>query len=324
MKFDLVIVGAGWAGLTAASELRERGIEALVLEKARGPGGRSATRRHGAARFDHGAQYFTARTGAFARQLQQWRDAGLAAPWRPRLKTFGGLAGHTDPDATARYVMTPAMNAWCKAAAGALDVRFQTRVERLAFDGSWKLELDDGEELESQRLLVTAPAPQTVQLLGRGDRLVAMLEPVQFNPCLSAMLTLEDGFDPGFDAAFVNTGSALAWVARNSSKPGRAGEDWVLHATSDWSRLHLEADFDALADRLGTAFAELVGLDSLPVVAATGHRWRYAQAIEPRAEGILTDADRRLAIAGDWLAGNRVEGAWLSGRKAADWLAGTD
>ena len=60
------------------------------------------------------------------------------------------------------------------------------------------------------------------------------------------------------------------------------------------------------------------------VEAQTAHRWRYSQAGEPQARGHIGDEARRLAIAGDWLAGSRIEGAWTSGRKAGEWLARLD
>lgn len=40
MEHDVVVIGAGIAGLALARELHARGREALVLERARGVGGR--------------------------------------------------------------------------------------------------------------------------------------------------------------------------------------------------------------------------------------------------------------------------------------------
>jgi len=59
---DILILGAGLAGLLAAADLQASGFQSLVVDKGRGVGGRLASRRIGSATFDHGAQFITART----------------------------------------------------------------------------------------------------------------------------------------------------------------------------------------------------------------------------------------------------------------------
>jgi len=138
------------------------------------------------------------------------------------------------------------------------------------------------------------------------------------------MLSLDSAFDPGYDAAFVNSSDVLSWIACDSTKPGRQGHNWVLHATAAWSRAHLEQPFEDSAAQLVAAFAGLVEGELPAVALQSAHRWRHALAEEPRNCGFIGDEGRRLAIAGDWLAGSRIEGAWTSGRKAGEWLAGID
>ena len=58
-RLRIVVVGAGMTGLTAARALSGQGHDVVVIDKARGPGGRMSTRRDNDLRFDHGAQYFT-------------------------------------------------------------------------------------------------------------------------------------------------------------------------------------------------------------------------------------------------------------------------
>lgn len=321
MTIDTLVIGAGWSGLTAATVMQDAGRGVVVLEKSRGPGGRSATRRFDGARFDHGAQYFTARNAAFGRRLQQWRDEGLVQPWKPRLAVIGGRDGHGDPDDTLRFVAVPGMNAVCRHLAEPLECRYRQRVKRLRFDGTWRLEIEEGEEIESRRLVISAPPAQAAALLGVGDPLHDRLAGVVFDPCIAAMLSFERGFDPGFDAAFVNTESPLSWVANNSSKPGRDGGAWLVHAGAHWSRAHLEGEFDELASRLTEAFGELLESELPPTRVRAAHRWRYAQVADRYDEGAIVDPERRLAIAGDWLAGSRIEGAWTSGRKAGQAIA---
>ena len=51
---DVLIIGAGLAGLSAANELQLAGYRVLVVDKGRGLGGRLAGRRIGGATFiDH-------------------------------------------------------------------------------------------------------------------------------------------------------------------------------------------------------------------------------------------------------------------------------
>ena len=57
---QVIIVGAGIAGLIAARTLKDAGQPVLVLEKSYGVGGRMGTRRILDGVFDHGAQFFNA------------------------------------------------------------------------------------------------------------------------------------------------------------------------------------------------------------------------------------------------------------------------
>ncbi|MEO0944486.1 MAG: FAD-dependent oxidoreductase, partial [Pseudomonadota bacterium] len=58
---DIVIIGAGMAGIACARSLRAAGVPVRLIDKGRGIGGRVATRRAEVAdalvTFDHGAQY---------------------------------------------------------------------------------------------------------------------------------------------------------------------------------------------------------------------------------------------------------------------------
>ena len=78
---DVVVIGAGIAGLIAARILIEAGANVAVVDKGRGVGGRLATRRFAEARFDHGAQFITTRDAWFRGAMEQWVDSGAASEW---------------------------------------------------------------------------------------------------------------------------------------------------------------------------------------------------------------------------------------------------
>jgi len=54
---DVIVVGAGIAGLTAAYALQQRGLRVLVLEREASAGGRMRSERHGDFVVDRGAQF---------------------------------------------------------------------------------------------------------------------------------------------------------------------------------------------------------------------------------------------------------------------------
>ena len=136
-------------------------------------------------------------------------------------------------------------------------------------------------------------------------------------PCWAVLAGFEPALALDFDGAFVND-SPLAWVARSSSKPGREGLDaWVLHADHGWSREYLELEADTIAQRLLDEFKRLSHIDQTPALLQA-HRWRYALADNALDDGCLWDARLALGASGDWCAGPRLEGAFLSGLAAAE------
>jgi predicted NAD/FAD-dependent oxidoreductase len=217
------------------------------------------------------------------------------------------------------------MGAVARHLARGLDVRNRVKVERLTFrEAGWHLEIDDGEVVAvSDAVIVTVPPAQAVPLLAATPRLAEQVAGVVMRPCWAVLLGFEEPLAVGFDGAFVNVGP-LAWVARNSSKPGRqGGEAWVLHATAVWSEQNLECDVAQVIARLRDEFAKrCVGTELPAVTLAEAHRWRYAQPDTPLDAPCLYEGDRRIGVAGDWCGGPRIEGAFLSGLALADLFRG--
>jgi photolyase PhrII len=313
----VAIVGAGLAGLTAARILDEQGFETIVLDKGRGPGGRMSSRREGPLRFDHGAQYFTARDPRFLRHVVAWRERGLIQAWRPRIAVIGERPP-LDESGLDRYVAVPGMSAVCSDIAARLpDCRFGWEVVDAAHsDTGWSLRSSSGETLQADALLIAIPPEQAATLLDDAE-VASQLEGVEMMPCWTVMAVFDRPLLPDHDAAFVNDGP-LSWIAGQDSRPGReTAQAWVLHAGPEWSLANLELTPEAAGEAVLEAAMRLPVAQTVRATSLWVHRWRYARAREPLELGALWFADRRLAVAGDWCHGSRVEGAFLSGAAAA-------
>ncbi|RIK16302.1 MAG: hypothetical protein DCC51_13750 [Anaerolineae bacterium] len=78
---DILVVGAGIAGLMAARRLCAAGFQVAVVEKCSGAGGRLSTVPLGSGLADSGAQFFTVRTLEFRREVDSWLAEGLVYEW---------------------------------------------------------------------------------------------------------------------------------------------------------------------------------------------------------------------------------------------------
>lgn len=328
----VAVIGAGPAGAICARTLADHGLDVVVFDKGRGAGGRLSTRRAGPRRFDHGAQYFTVRDRYLARRVAAWERAGVIARWRGTLGRIGeDGAFHADDREQARYVGVPGMSGVVKHLLNDIglsgNVRFSERVEALAqVAGRWRLLDADGQALDADdfdEVVVAVPAPQAAPLLGK-HAFAADVAKVEIAPCWAVMADVVGEPAVPWVGARIACGP-LSWVARDNTKPGRPlphVEQWVLHASPDWSRAHLEADRQEVAGALVASLNAIPGLEHVVVHEARAHRWRYARVTQPVGEPSLYDPAARLGVCGDALLGGRVESALVSGVAAAGRILG--
>lgn len=302
----VAVVGAGIAGLACAQKLVNAGVEVSVFDKGRHVGGRMATRQQAGRQLDHGAQFFTARGGAFRQAVRSWLSVGVIAEWTPKA---GELSAKT------RYVGRGMNRALPEFLARNLDISLETEVAPLR--GGGELLSRSGETLgRFDHIVVTAPTAQAARLVAPLG-LDVLLTRGSHAPCWAVLVEL---VSRPCEEDVLLKGGPLGWMACDSSKPGRPpGETWVLHASPQWSRAHLELDRDAVAERLVRAFATRLRTP-IEVTFAVAHRWRYAQVEQPVGQRCLHDRKQGVTIAGDGMIAPRVEAAWESGTAAAERL----
>ena len=320
MTVPIAVIGTGIAGLSAAQALQDAGQTVELFDKSRGSGGRMSSKRSDAGSLDLGAQYFTARDRRFVNEVQRWQGLGWVAEWDPLLYTYQGGQLGTSPDEQTRWVGTPRMSAITRGLLGTLAVHFSCRITEV-FRGEQHWHLLDAEGVSHgpySHVVIATPAPQATALLAAAPKLASAAAGVQMEPTWAIALAFDTPLDTPMEGCFVQD-SALDWLARNRSKPGRDSQldTWVLHATSAWSKQHLDLSKEAVIEQLHGAFAELLHITIPAPTFTLAHRWLYARPASAHEWGTLADADLGLYVCGDWCLSGRVEGAWLSGQEAA-------
>ena len=314
---DVLILGAGLAGLAAARDLAAAGRRVQVLDKSRGVAGRAATKRFGALRLDHGARFFTARQPRTQALASEGLEAGWLCEWTRQIPSWQAGQISTPEGSHPRYVGRSGMSDIGKALAEGLDVQTDTQVTNLERTGDgWRLISADGRTFEGRTLLLNAPAPQLSGLLAgpSGGPDTSALDAVTLRPCWAVGVALEADVSADWPALNVKDHPAMEWIAREHTKrPGPPA--LMLHAHADWSEQHLEDSPQQVQTALIAAAREIAG--DFGVSSSFAHRWRYATPQErfPDACGWLPEW--RLGWCGDWCQsdghGPRVEAALLSG-----------
>lgn len=315
------------AGLHVAGRLSGH-HDVRVFEKSRRPGGRMATRISDGFEFDHGAQFFTARSNGFRNFLAPLVQAEIVAAWRARFVEFRGSrvsAARRWDDDYPHYVPVPAMNQLGAYLAKDLNIEFGSAVRGLRESASgWNVELDSGQiSGPFDWVVATAPAAQTAALLPADAGLLPPRAASQMLGCFALMLGFDAPMETDFDAALVKEAD-ISWISINSSKPGRRRDPltWLIHSTNKWAEAHMEDDLSEVTEHLLAETGRITGVNTASAPHIRIHRWRYANLPKQNQQAFAIDHDRAIAACGDWFIRGRVEAAFLSADALANEMLG--
>jgi len=356
---SVAVIGAGMAGLSAASRFQKAGCDVIVFEKARGSGGRLSSKRlviaqTGAADieagFDLGCTHFDVQSDfAGAAQFQalvdQHREADRVSHW----PTSAG--GRTS------YVGLNRNSALTRAMSEGLNVQFATRVAQLKkVDGRWQV-LDEAHQVlaDVDHLVLAVPVQQALDLLASAsteadrteiDKLVAQLTQAYIAPQWVMGVVLDAQAkallaSAALPACVVLAGNdVLAQLTLEHTKPQRGPQAVMqIQAQTAWSEQHTDTPkaeveqqlLAALQDWLSQAHPELGINLSDHVLAAYVHRWLYANSsatpLNQLVGQVYGSTASGLHVCGDyWLAETKQQGvqaAFASGWALAQALVET-
>ncbi len=309
---DVLVVGAGMAGLIAARELIRAGRSVTVLDTGRGVGGRLASRRIDGAAFDHGAQGFT--TGDSCHTVVGLRERleGAVADWNPV------PAARSSP---CHWRGVPSMSGVPKHLALGLPVQLETTLTAVRPEAQhWVATTLDGRSITANALILTPPVPQSLALLDAGafplapdlrQRLLA----IEYDRCLAVMAVLESPSRIPPPGRLLPDTGPIASITDNLSKGISREPAVTLQATPEFSLEHWDRDRMETGRLLLAAAAEWLGAG---VRTYQVHGWRYSRPRVTDPEPCIVASNiPPLLLAGDAFGQGGVEGAAFSGFEAA-------
>jgi len=318
-KKRCLIIGAGISGLMAALKLDKNGVDVTVIDKASGVGGRMATRHMEGYVFDHGAQFFTARSDGFKTYVNEWLEKGIIRTWG-EAGSFTPEAGMSDDERV--FVGTGGMTAVSKYLARELKVELLRRAVEINYlTDHWEVTTENHEIFQSEALMITAPLPQSLELMRSGNlsglngRHIE-LERIRYNSCITLLVIYDGVIDLPSPGLLDLSGEPLARITDNRAKGISAGASALtIHTGSAFSRKYWEQDDEMLAKNI--LYVASGWLKS----AYTSYqlkRWRYSRPVNTYRQLCFVLSDRMpLVLAGDGFGGPRIEDAAMSGLAGA-------
>jgi renalase len=305
---EVCVVGAGFSGLRIAAALDSAGIECVVLDKGRSPGGRAATRRLEEARVDHGIPWLTRTGGLSDGLIDALRQAGMLE----RLVVGGGIG--------EGWVGRDGINAVAKHLASGFDVRYGDRVESIEPGNPNRLWVTDpgghGYELAARHVVLTAPVPQAFEIAPiLADRIGGADPASIYEKAVIGLVRLHHDTDLPDEVIVENPAPGIGSVILESVKFLDRPPSVSIRCDAEMS----DRLFDVPDEQAMAWMAEAVS--SLPFLTAPEEsqvkRWRYSKPTRPVAAPFLLveAAGGSLAACGDGFdtgAGTGLEAALSS------------
>ena len=323
---DVIILGAGVAGLQCARRLSTAGRDVLVVDRADKPGGRCATRVFEGVPADYGALFVHGDDPGFLSAVSAVPGERLEG-WPARVN---GRGAPCQPDAFApfetRFAFVEGVNAFPRSLAEGLAVRLHAQAVSIALgkDGVM-VSMTDGERLLARDLVLAMALEQSVPF-------VRMLEPAESVrgvlgvlemfvslPCLTVIAGYDRGVSmPAWDICYPEDEPALLLIGNESCKrPHADSRVLVLQASASWSRKRLEKQKEEWSRELLDIAARRLGPWAASPRWTHPHKWKYSRL--DRANELAGPLDLRIGlsrvgIAGDLFSpGGGIQAAWLSG-----------
>jgi len=322
----IAIIGAGLSGITLAENLKDV-ADIVIFEKSRGIGGRITTRFSKPFYFDHGAQYFTAKTAEFQEFLKSPISEGFVKEWNLDCCEIDLKAKKLQKIVKkSYYVGSPKMNELCKYFARKFPenvvIKLKTRVVKISKNfGKWQI-FDENNNYHDEFDLVisTIPPQQAIEIIPPQFKYFEDIKNYQMIGCYSLMLALKEKPDIKWNAVSAKN-SKINWISFDSSKPNRIlGKDedgnehycFLINSNNEWAQKHIEDDQEFVENEMILEAQKIMKFSPENVVFSNLHKWRYANIGEQKGDKSLYDEKNKIAVCGDWLIQAKVESAFLS------------
>lgn len=330
-KVDIVVIGAGIAGLSFARAIKQQGREVVILERSRAVGGRCASWRHADLAMDYGVPFLHARSPLFWHTVEQLLGADILSGWPQRVQGNGPTCQPRALDTGVRHAaLRGGLNTLAKKLAEGIEILRESEVTSIkTIQGNIQLS-GTNFSLSTQTLVLAAANGESLRLLKDSDfgpstkTAVALFGLSPTLPTLSLLVCYDTPpAQPAWDLLLPETSASIQLISNESSK-NVAGQKICLciQARPAWSRQRIHSPNEEWSRDILRDAVQFLGDWVMKPDWQRPHRWlesRLDSASRLRGPLLQNINGCKLGIIGEYFnpAGG-LEGAFLSGYHLAN------
>ena len=306
----IAIIGTGLSAIFSAIHLRKNtDLEINLFDKARGLGGRLATRRAEGGKFDHGAQYFSIEGINNLPEIQMLINEGV-------INNIEDKDIYFSPDGMTNIAKKLL-----------IDFNIFKEHKLVSIDKeneNYKLFFENGSTFNSDYIIMSCPMPQSLEILNKSkidydNNLIKPLEDLNYFPCIVVMIKSEiklSNLDKhiGRDVDSKN----ISWIGDNYGKKVSSIENYyTIQCSPEFSYENFDNEYDETNEKLKHEMEKIFGSN---YQILSNHKWRYSipKNFYQGDNSLVINQKDFLGLCGDIFTNGRFDGAITSGLSIAD------
>ena len=306
----IAIIGTGLSAIFSAIHLRKNtDLEINLFDKARGLGGRLATRRAEGGKFDHGAQYFSIERINNLPEIQMLINEGV-------INNIEDKDIYFSPDGMTNIAKKLL-----------IDFNIFKEHKLVSIDKeneNYKLFFENGSTFNSDYIIMSCPMPQSLEILNKSkidydNNLIKALEDLNYFPCIVVMIKSEiklSNLDKhiGTDVDSKN----ISWIGDNYGKKVSSIENYyTIQCSPEFSYENFDNEYDETNKKLKHEMEKIFGSN---YQILSNHKWRYSipKNFYQGDNSLVINKKDFLGLCGDIFTNGRFDGAITSGLSIAD------
>ena len=304
------IIGTGLSAIFSAIHLRKNtDLEINLFDKARGLGGRLATRRAEGGKFDHGAQYFSIERINNLPEIQMLINEGV-------INNIEDKDIYFSPDGMTNIAKKLL-----------IDFNIFKEHKLVSIDKeneNYKLFFENGSTFNSDYIIMSCPMPQSLEILNKSkidydNNLIKDLEDLSYFPCIVVMIKSEIKLSNLDKHIGTDVDSKdISWIGDNYGKKVSNIENYyTIQCSPEFSYENFENEYDETNEKLKHEMEKIFGSN---YQILSNHKWRYSipKNFYQGDNSLVINQKDFLGLCGDIFTNGRFDGAITSGLSIAD------